>query len=195
MENRRTTYPISIEHKHKEALIINTILRNNGYTPRTQPHTKKFPSNTIQKEPKKWAAFTYTGKEVRAITKLFRDTEIHIAYKTKNIIQHHLQMKNDNDPDKYNHSSIYEMRCKSCNLKYVGQTGRSFRIRYKEHINAIHNKKPTSRYAQHILETGHTYGTIEDTLNILHRNKKGLANEYTRTIPHTQTYQRKPTIK
>jgi hypothetical protein len=33
LENRRTTYPISIEHKHKEALIINTILRNNGYTP------------------------------------------------------------------------------------------------------------------------------------------------------------------
>jgi hypothetical protein len=65
------------------------------------------------------------------------------------------------------------MRCRSCNLKYVGQTGRSFRIRYKEHINVIRGNKTTSRYALHILETGHTYGTIEDTLNILHREKKG----------------------
>jgi sugar diacid utilization regulator len=28
-------------------------------------------------------------------------------------------------------------------------------------------------YAQHILETGHTYGTIENTLHILHREKEG----------------------
>jgi hypothetical protein len=58
-------------------------------------------------------------------------------------------------------------------LKYIGQAGRNFRTRYKEHIHAIHTKKTTSRYAQHILETGHTYGTIEDTLNILHFEKKG----------------------
>jgi hypothetical protein len=60
------------------------------------------------------------------------------------------------DPDKFNHSGVYEMRCKSCDLKYIGQTGRNFRIRYKDHIHAIHSNKTTSRYAQHILETGHT---------------------------------------
>jgi hypothetical protein len=31
----------------------------------------------------------------------------------------------------------------------------------------------TSRYAQHILDTKHAYGTIEDTLDILHIEKKG----------------------
>jgi hypothetical protein len=30
----------------------------------------------------------------------------------------------------------------------------------------------SSKYAQHILETGHTYGTIENTLNILQFEKK-----------------------
>jgi hypothetical protein len=31
----------------------------------------------------------------------------------------------------------------------------------------------TSRYAQHILDTQHTYDTIEDTLDILHSERKG----------------------
>jgi hypothetical protein len=68
---------------------------------------------------------------------------------------------------------MYEIKCNSCQLKYIGQTGRNFRTRYKEHIQVIHTNKTTSRYAQHILDTGHSYGTIEDTLNILHFKKKG----------------------
>jgi hypothetical protein len=111
------------------------------------------------------------GKETRAITKLFKNTNLRIAYKTNNTLQKHLEVKNI-DPDKYSHSGIYEMKCNSCHLKYIGQTGRNFKTRYKEHIHAIHTNK-TSKYAQHILETGHTYGTIEDTLNILHCEKKG----------------------
>jgi hypothetical protein len=64
------------------------------------------------------------------------------------------------------------MKCNSCQLKYIGQTGRSFRIRYKEHIHAIRYNKTTSKYAQHILETGHTYGPLENKLNILQFEKK-----------------------
>jgi hypothetical protein len=54
----------------------------------------------------------------------------------------------------------------------MGQTGRNFRIRYKEHIQAIHTNKTTSKYAQHSLDTGQAYGTTEDTLNILHLKKR-----------------------
>jgi hypothetical protein len=144
-----TTYPISTEQKQNETRIINTILRNNGYTSYTKSYKKKTPSNTTPKETRKWATFSYIGKEVRTITKLFRNTEIRIAYKTRNTIQHLLQLKENNDPDIYNHSGIYEISCKSCNLKYIGQTGRSFRIRYKEHLNAIHSNT-NSKYA-------HTY--------------------------------------
>jgi hypothetical protein len=37
--------------------------------------------NTTQKQ--KWAKFTYIGKETRIITRLFKNTNIRIAYKTK----------------------------------------------------------------------------------------------------------------
>jgi hypothetical protein len=128
--------------------------------------------NTPQKQKQKWSTFTYIGKETITITRLFKNTDIRIAYKTKNTIQSHLQPKR-HIPDKYNSSSIYQIKCNSCQLKYIGQTGRNFRTRYKEHIHAIHSNKTTSKYAQHILDTQHAYGNIEDTLDILHIEKKG----------------------
>jgi hypothetical protein len=39
--------------------------------------------------------------------------------------------------DKYSRSGIYQMKCMDCPLKYIGQTGRTFNTRYKEHIHDI----------------------------------------------------------
>jgi hypothetical protein len=58
-------------------------------------------------------------------------------------------------------------------LKYVGQTGHTFKVQYKEQIQAIKTNKQKSNYPQHILDTGHTYGTIDQTLEIPHTEKKG----------------------
>jgi hypothetical protein len=166
-------YPLSTKKKQKEALTINTILQNNGYTQNTTPRNKTPTTQKPRTEKKnKWATFTYSGNEVRSITKLFNNTNIHTAYKTNNTIQKHLQPATQ-DGDKYQHSGIYEIKCNTCPLKYIGQTGRSFRTRHREHIHAIRTNTTNSKYAQHILDTGHTYGNIEDTLNILHLQKKG----------------------
>jgi hypothetical protein len=46
--------------------------------------------------------------------------------------------------------------------------------RYKEHIHAIrNNNNNNSRYSNHILNTGHTCGTINDTMDIIRKGKKG----------------------
>jgi hypothetical protein len=149
--NIQDTYPISIEHKQEEPKIINTIMHNNGYTIRTLTRKKRKQINKTPIQTRKLAVFTYAGRETRTITKLFRNTNIHIAYKTRNTVQKHLQMKNVN-PDKYSQSGVYEIKCNSCSLKYIRQTGRNFRTRFKEHIHAIRTNKTTSKYAQHILE-------------------------------------------
>jgi hypothetical protein len=65
------------------------------------------------------------------------------------------------------------MKCMVCTLKYIGQTGRTFNIRYKEHIQAIRNNNNNSGYSNHILNTGHTCGTINDTMGIIRKGKKG----------------------
>jgi hypothetical protein len=57
------------------------------------------------------------------------------------------------------------MKCLDCPLKYIGQTGRTFNLRYKEHNHAIRSNCSKSGYSNHILNTGHTYGTITDTMD------------------------------
>jgi hypothetical protein len=115
--------------------------------------------------------FRYIGKQTRTIAKLFRNTNIKIAYKTTNTIQNHLRAKKlDNI---YNKSGVYQLTCGGCQKKYVGQTGRNFRTRYKEHIHSIKSNNSNSKYAQHILETQHSYGPMKDTMKVLHLNRKG----------------------
>jgi hypothetical protein len=85
----------------------------------------------------------------------------------------------------YDKSGIYQLKYGGCQKRYVGQTGRNFQVRYKEHIQAIKSNNSTSRYAQHILESQHAYGPITDTMEILHLNKKGqLMNTWERFHIH-----------
>jgi hypothetical protein len=87
-----------------------------------------------------------------------------IAFRTKNTVQN--MLKPQPQIDKYSRSGINQMKCLDCPLKYIGRTGRTFNIRYKEHIQAIRNNN-NSGYPNHILNTGHTYGTINDTMDVI----------------------------
>jgi hypothetical protein len=44
---------------------------------------------------------------------------------------------------------------------------------HKEHIQTIRNNNSKSGYSNHILSTGHTYGTITNTMKIVKTGKKG----------------------
>jgi hypothetical protein len=136
------------------------------------PQSRKQNIHRDQKHQKtKWATFTYYGKEIRQISKLFKDTQLKIVLCTgntiSNILKHHTQT------DKYNNSGIYQIRCLDCPLKYIGQTGRTFNIRYKEHIHAFRNNNSNSGYSNHILNTGHTYDIINDTMDVLMTGRMG----------------------
>jgi hypothetical protein len=65
------------------------------------------------------------------------------------------------------------MKCLDCPLRYIGQTGRTFKVRYKKHIQAIRNNNVNSGYSNNILNTGHTYGTINDTMDFIRNGRKG----------------------
>jgi hypothetical protein len=89
--NRLNTYPISEEIKRKELDTIKNTLENNKYDwnkSKTQPNPKKESTNNEPQHKKtKLATFTYSEKQTRQITKLFKDTHIKIAYKIRNTIQ------------------------------------------------------------------------------------------------------------
>ena len=47
-------------------------------------------------------------------------------------------------------------------MKYVGQTGRPFRVRFQEHFRDYKNANNKSKFAQHLLEHSHSIGPIEN---------------------------------
>jgi hypothetical protein len=59
-----------------------------------------------------------------------------------------------------------------CHRQYIDQTGRNFKTRYKEHIRDIRNNRETSG-VQHILETGHSFGKMNDIMEIIKIERKG----------------------
>jgi len=64
-------------------------------------------------------------------------------------------------------SGIYELKCKTYNKVYVGESGRAIGVRY------INSNNSTSAYAAHILNNRHEYGTKEDTLKLLKKCQEG----------------------
>jgi hypothetical protein len=152
----------------------NILQRNEYNTNLIEKAPSQSRKNNTHEEPKqkaKWATFTYCGKEVRQITKIFKDTQLNLAFRTQNMIENILRHKTKTE--KYDTSGVYRMKCLDCPLRYIGQTGRTFKTRYKEHIQAIRNNNGNSEYSNYILNTGHTYGTITDTMDIIRYGRKG----------------------
>jgi hypothetical protein len=152
------------------------MLTQNSYTIDTHiiqslhNNNKKYVTAPQQAHKKdKWAIFTYYGHETQKITRIFKDTRLKIAYRTNNTIRKHLFKKHE-ILDKYDNSGIYAMKCLDCPRQYIGQTGRPFKTRYKEHIR--HNSD-NSTYTQHILNNTHTYGNINDTMRVINITQKG----------------------
>jgi hypothetical protein len=49
----------------------------------------------------------------------------------------------------------------------VGQTGRQFSTRYREHLTSFHKEHNSSNYAKYLNEAGHSFGPIHDIMEIL----------------------------
>jgi hypothetical protein len=170
------------DKEYAELNTIKAILQNNQYKLiHIRTKTIKDIDPQEKHDNKKWAIFTYAGREIKTITKLFKDANINIAYKTQNTVEHILRPKLSTTTDNiYNNSGIYQLNCLECPKNYIGQTGRTFKTRYKKHIQAIRNNRPDTGYCRHILDTGHAYGSIDNTMTILGKAKKMKISEQSR---------------
>jgi hypothetical protein len=133
--------------------------------------------------------FTHIGKETKFITKLFKDRNINIAYSTRNTLEKHLCPKRPKK-ESFDKGGVYNMKCQSCPGDYIGQTGRSFKVRYSEHVQAIRTNTEKKGYSHHILNMGHSYGSSENSLEILNIQEKG---PYLSTLEKFHIYRTKQT--
>ena len=112
---------------------------------------------------KNTVAFTYTGRETSYITNVFRQTDLKIGLRTKNTTENLLTHQNP-PSDIYSQSGAYKLSCPDCNKAYVGQTGRRFSTRYKEHKTAFRNNNQTYSFAKHLNEEGHSLGPMNEIM-------------------------------
>ena len=171
--NRLNSYQLQPAEYRREENTIHNILHNNSFPilpqktiPKNPPHPQRNPAT------QSWAVFTYTGKETTYITKLFRHTNIKIAYRTNNNLLRHLT-PNPQPLDPLTRSGVYRLSCPDCSKAYIGQTGRDFRTRYNEHKRALQYNPHTSKYALHAATQQHTFGNIQEHMQILHTHNKG----------------------
>ena len=175
--SRLSTFPICETNKRKEYDTIKQILHNNKYdvkilekiTPTSDTQTQE----RKEKTKTKWAKFTYVGRQTKFITKLFKNTKLKISFKTENTIGKMLTQNNKNTNfNKFSKSGVYQLTCQDCNKKYIGQTGRPFYARFQEHFRDFKYGNVKSKFA-HLLDNRHSIGPMENTMEVLHINKKG----------------------
>jgi hypothetical protein len=117
--------------------------------------------------------FTYTGKDTRFAIKLFKEFKVNVSYRTKNTVGNILTIRKRNNSPPYNESGIYQLKFQNCSCVYIGQTGQNFKTRYEEHNPDIKNNRSRTGFSHHILDTGHAYDKIENTMKILKFKEKG----------------------
>ena len=172
--NRLDTYNLDQEEYKHELNVIHNILHNNNdpiktHKPSTNTQTPTNPTPTAQH---KWANFTYIGRETTYITNLFKKTDLKIAFRTTNTIDKLLTHRHTL-PDKYSRSGIYKLTCPDCHRAYIGQTGRKFATRFKEHETAFKHNPDTSSFAKHITDNKHSFGPMPNIMQPLQYHKKG----------------------
>jgi len=58
-------------------------------------------------------------------------------------------------------------------MTYTGQTGRSFKTRFKELMRDFKYNNRKSNFAQHLLDEGHAIGNMEELMKVIHITGKG----------------------
>ena len=89
---------------------------------------------------------------------MFKHADLKIAMHTNNSTQNILVNKKQvtNKTDKYTQSGVYKLISSDCIKVYVGQTGRTFLIKFNEHEAAFRTNSQNSNYAKHLIEHTHT---------------------------------------
>jgi hypothetical protein len=95
-----------------------------------------------------------------------------IAFRTNNTIQK-LLIHKQHRTDIHSQSGVYKLTCPDCGKAYVGQTGRNFTTRFKEHKNAFRTGNLSSNFSKHLIEHQHSFGSIQNTMQILRLHNKG----------------------
>ena len=77
-----------------------------------------------------------------------------------------MKSRDDKKPDKYDSNGVYQLKCPTCHKIYIGQTSWPFRVRFHEHYNDYKYANNKSKFAQYVLDEGHSFGPMTNIMDI-----------------------------
>lgn len=175
MIHRLLKLPLAADEIKNEIAVLKQIAKANDFNPRDVDvlfnKLKQKSSQSSVVADTKFIKMTYMGNMSDKINRLFKNTNVTLAFTTNNLLQYKLKHTADNKDGKFLNSGVYKVTCNDCDRQYIGQTGRNFVIRYREHTTGVSASK--SVFGQHLLQNNHSEGPIQDNLKVLHNAPKG----------------------
>jgi len=103
-----------------------------------------------------FVSIPFLGNISYRISKIIRRNfdNISVSFCCKNTLRS-LLVRNKDPINILENSGVYKLICE-CGANYIGQTGRPFSLRYKEHLRCINNRPERSSFAAHLTSSGHT---------------------------------------
>lgn len=186
MLHRLNNIPMSDDDYNDEIRTITQIATKNGYSERMIHRiNRKIKSRIIQRDlstlyenennnnNKKYLSMYYNENTSNIARKIFNNYGYTLSHKTNNTLSKRFKYRKHNDNTE---SGIYKLTCNDCPKFYIGQTGRTFAQRFKEHtqevMKANTGQSIKSNYAEHLIKERHTYTDIETNLQILQNINK-----------------------
>jgi len=168
--NRAETLVSRPEDKVKEIAHIKKVLTVNGYKrwafhiPQKTERTKDKDSKGEQKSTKYPVCLPYVSGVTEKVQRIFGKYEVNSYLKPYNTLKSLLVRPKDKPQKEKMCGVVYQLECQDCSSRYVGETARALRTRFKEHTN--------SAIWQHVNETKHSF-TLEE-VKILDKEPKDL---------------------
>ena len=139
-------------------------LKSNGYSIKFLKEVKKkikceTTRNTseIEKEFKGLAVLPYIEGTTEKLKRVLQNHNIKVAMKPVSILKNYLMRPKDVIPTCKQTGVIYSIPCKECEIKYIGETGRSLETRQKEHQRSVRlAKTKDSALAEHVYNNNHS---------------------------------------
>jgi len=156
---------IAVANGYKSSIVDNLIIKHKNRASKTENVERKYVSSEY--------GLVLSNKLKQEMNK----HNITVSFKTSNKLDRLLQGKNvNNSQDKFNQTGVYKMTCSDCPSVYIGQTSRSFKIRFKEHLPRPSDAlltTPRSAFASHLISNDHSYENIHQNMEIMQLCRRG----------------------
>ena len=146
------------KHYKQTGKIISSVRNRSFYTriPTSEELVKDF-FDLVEPidAPTGFAVLPYIRGRTEPLTRILQKHNIKVANKPLRTLQKHFPSPKYRVTPEKETNVIYQIPCADCSWNYIGETGRSFETRKKEHIRNTERFEKNSNEAKHAWELSH----------------------------------------